>query len=280
MPEGFRTSTDPGHWSNNVTDANRDIVNAVMTAVRAGLKPREHDLAMQIVWEESNFRQSSEDGNVLTNVNDDGSVDLGVFQINERTWRKTSKKLGEGYELETLDGNIRMAVYIWTALKPESQGPLEWETYEQALAIVLKANPAERGVETVLARATPPPTPVTAPTPSVVPDIARPTRGEYIVSSSLTYCPEDTRSMIDVTEVGQLPMPRGGTPTGWMRCNKPDCVLEPTEKMKYLLCGQNEYYDGSAGVPYIVGTVPFKVLDGRMTFSYQRDVPTAYVAVK
>ncbi|MFZ2522462.1 MAG: hypothetical protein WAX44_00835 [Minisyncoccia bacterium] len=153
LPDGFVESDNPNHWSNHVTDENRDVVNMVRAAVQSELVPTHWDLAMQICGMESAwFRQFDEDGNVLRNVkNNDGSIDYGVCQINS-IWMKKSKELGDGFRIDgPADENIRMAMWIWT--NPETRGPREWTgTYNTALAVVRNARTTP---ETVNARRTP-----------------------------------------------------------------------------------------------------------------------------
>ena len=158
LPNGFVTSSEnPRHWTNHVTDENRKIVEMIKVAVQSELPEKQQDLAMQIAWEESEFRQYSSGDTVLTHVNDNKSVDYGVFQINS-VWLEKSKELGEGYKIDgPPDENIRMAMWIWT--DPSTRGPRAWTgTYNRALAVLRNSSPGHGGGNgAVLARGTPTP---------------------------------------------------------------------------------------------------------------------------
>lgn len=55
---------------------------------------------------ESHFRQWDENGHILTSSTDD----IGIAQINVKTWAKKAKELG--YDIYTTEGNLQMARYI------------------------------------------------------------------------------------------------------------------------------------------------------------------------
>ena len=58
---------------------------------------------------ESNNRQYDKDGNVIRGVVN--PLDTGKYQINTHYWGEDAKKLG--YDLETEEGNTKMAVWIY-----------------------------------------------------------------------------------------------------------------------------------------------------------------------
>ena len=66
---------------------------------------------------ESGMRQFEEDGSVLRGKVDKN--DTGTYQINLRFWGEKAKELG--YDLETIEGNTKMAVYIY-----EHKGTSPW----------------------------------------------------------------------------------------------------------------------------------------------------------
>jgi hypothetical protein len=52
----------------------------------------------------------SQNGLVLTRVNKNGSLDIGIAQINDKTWGAQATSLG--YDLYTKEGNEAMAKFI------------------------------------------------------------------------------------------------------------------------------------------------------------------------
>lgn len=64
------------------------------------------------LWEiarcESGRRQFNDDGTVLRGR--ENPLDVGFLQINEYYWLRKSKELG--YDIYSLEGNIKMAYYI------------------------------------------------------------------------------------------------------------------------------------------------------------------------
>lgn len=138
---GGTTSGNRDHWSNHVTDKNRAVVEKVRAAVNKTLPEPQRDLAMQIAWEESSFRQVDDNGNVLTGVNSDGTKDFGVYQIHQ-AWLEKARSMGinvTGTDEKGTDDNITFGLWIWTS--PEYRGPREWATYNTALQVIKKADP-------------------------------------------------------------------------------------------------------------------------------------------
>lgn len=77
----------------------------------------------KIAQAESQDRQFKKDGTVVTNVNKDGTVDVGRYQINLYYHEKTAKKLG--YDLFTDYGNEQYAIYLI-----KNYGTLPWRSSE------------------------------------------------------------------------------------------------------------------------------------------------------
>lgn len=67
---------------------------------------------------ESNFRQYAADGTVLTSPTND----VGITQINLKTWREKAQELG--YDIYSEDGNLLMARHVLTV-----QGITAWVCY-------------------------------------------------------------------------------------------------------------------------------------------------------
>lgn len=80
-----------------------------------------------VVRGESQFRQWNDQGTVLTNVNADGSLDLGVHQLNTV---QSAKEITEcGCDITTLEGNLKAALLVY------NNGGLErWVTYRNYTA--------------------------------------------------------------------------------------------------------------------------------------------------
>lgn len=82
---------------------------------KAGFPAKTISTMLQIASRESSFSATAE------NVNRDGSVDVGLFQINERNWRKcnvSKKDLSDPYN------NARCAYQIW-----QHQGYNAWSCF-------------------------------------------------------------------------------------------------------------------------------------------------------
>ena len=76
---------------------------------------------------ESHFRQFHSDGSVYK-----GKInphDIGVFQISETYWLDVLNKLG--YNIYTLDGNIKMAEYIY-----EHNGTTPWNWSKKCWSVL------------------------------------------------------------------------------------------------------------------------------------------------
>ena len=68
---------------------------------------------------ESGNKHYKENGQVVTNANTNGTVDIGIFQINEKVW---GKKAGElGLDLTKEEDNVKLAVWIF-----ENFGSEDW----------------------------------------------------------------------------------------------------------------------------------------------------------
>ncbi len=259
LSDGFVESENLEHWSNHVTNENGNVVDALKTMISESQLPKRHwDLAMQIAWQESRFEQHDASGNPLVSPTND----IGIFQINIPTWLKKSKELGEDYDLGTLDGNIRMAMWIWT--NPERRGPREWTgTYNKAMAVVRNARTTPEAVN-VRQEETPQlsePSVQDVQTAGIVPIL------------SATPALKDISSYPDEEQELQIEMPRGGDPSRWIKCARPSCVLVATEKIKYQIEGETDYNVGIPFVEYSLGQGRVRVLDGRYLFSYEKAVP-------
>lgn len=68
---------------------------------------------------ESGNKHYKSNGQVVTNANNNGSVDIGRFQINEKIW---GKKAGEmGLDLTKEEDNIKFAMWVY-----ENYGTEDW----------------------------------------------------------------------------------------------------------------------------------------------------------
>lgn len=74
---------------------------------------------VNIIQCESGFNHWDRNGSVLTHMNEDGSTDWGVAQINDKAWGAKAKELG--HDILTLHGNLEMALYI-----QKEKGAKEW----------------------------------------------------------------------------------------------------------------------------------------------------------
>jgi hypothetical protein len=68
---------------------------------------------------ESGNRQYADNGQVITNGNKNGSVDIGRFQINLSIWGETATELG--YDLTKEEDNTNFALYLF-----ENYGSEPW----------------------------------------------------------------------------------------------------------------------------------------------------------
>ena len=78
---------------------------------------KEIPIMVEIARCESQFRQMDGDKPLKGVVN---NLDTGLFQINKKHWLDIANKLG--YDIDTLQGNINMAEYIY-----EQQGVGAWD---------------------------------------------------------------------------------------------------------------------------------------------------------
>ena len=60
---------------------------------------------------ESNGKHFGSDGQIKTNVNTDGSIDIGIFQINLAIWGKIAGT--KGYDLTKEADNRAFAMYLY-----------------------------------------------------------------------------------------------------------------------------------------------------------------------
>lgn len=77
---------------------------------------------------ESGFNHWDDNGNVVTNKNEDGSTDWGVMQVNDKAWGEKAIQLG--HNLQSLEGNLAMALYI-----RKEQGADAWTCQQKVVEV-------------------------------------------------------------------------------------------------------------------------------------------------
>ncbi len=103
-----------GYLYNAVTAPNLNVVNQVITVAAKDVAPILHKICMA----ESSCQQFDKNGIPTMHANTNGSVDIGKYQINNRVWGATARKLG--YDLMTEEGQDKMATYL---LENKGSGP-------------------------------------------------------------------------------------------------------------------------------------------------------------
>ena len=89
--------------------------------------PENSSLFIRIAYGESGLKQWHTDGRVVRGIIDND--DTGIFQINNRYWKKEADRLGLDYE-NSIEDNIKMARHIY-----DTQGVTAWVYYNDHLAI-------------------------------------------------------------------------------------------------------------------------------------------------
>lgn len=199
---------------------------------------------------------------------------------------KTLKESGKKFDPTTTEGcdNFSLALVRqnilqgkrfdidWVTSEENTQKFLAWQKSQPSPPVVEVRNARRAGQPIDGGPATTTPTPTSPATTQQA--SSEPPAGSLLslatpvaTGDPITDCPADRSSMVDVTDLEKIEMPRGGTPTEWLICKSASCTLRPTGLMQYFLCGRSKYSNGRPGQAYPVGTVPFKILDGRGLFS-------------
>ncbi len=126
----------------SVTPENQEVAKEVIAFWRNSLPGEQAELMIQICYLESGFRQFEADG-VTPYRGRANPKDVGVCQINEDHWlRKPVElkgeeapytpegKLKEEYNINTLEGNLLMALWIY-----KKDGATRWNTYTAAMKL-------------------------------------------------------------------------------------------------------------------------------------------------
>lgn len=79
---------------------------------------KDSEIMLKVAECESNTSQFNKDGSVIRGI--ENNSDYGIFQINTYYWLDISNKLS--YNIYTIEGNIKMAKYIY-----EKQGIRAWK---------------------------------------------------------------------------------------------------------------------------------------------------------
>ncbi len=98
----------------SLTTPNLTAINTIVTVAAKDVAPILHKICMA----ESSCQQFDKNGIPTMHANTNGSVDIGKYQINNRVWGATAKKLG--YDLMTEEGQDKMATYL---LENKGSGP-------------------------------------------------------------------------------------------------------------------------------------------------------------
>lgn len=89
--------------------------------------PENPALFIRIAYGESGMKQWYADGRVVRGIIDND--DTGLFQINNRYWKKEAQRLGLDYE-NSIEDNIKMARHVF-----DTQGVTAWVYYNDHIAM-------------------------------------------------------------------------------------------------------------------------------------------------